>query len=96
MDELKIAFKEYVEAFKDLDTSDKRIELINSVKEVSALIGYLASLEGIDLEFLKSREILDMKDGHESEDDFLEALLVYVENAKNLLEQYLDKKNLSR
>ena len=92
MDELGVAFKEYVQAFKELDITDKRIELLNSVKEISALIEYLASQEGMQLSFLKSREILDMKFGQESEDDYLEALLVYVENSKNLLGQYLDKK----
>lgn len=92
MDELGVAFKEYVQAFKELDITDKRIELLNSVKEISALIEYLASQEGMQLSFLKSREILDMKSGQEREDDYLEALLVYVENSKNLLGQYLDKK----
>lgn len=92
MDELGVAFKEYIQAFKELDITDKRIELLNSVKEISALIEYLASQEGMQLSFLKSREILDMKSGQESEDDYLEALLVYVENSKNLLGQYLDKK----
>ena len=92
MDELGVAFKEYVQAFKELDITDKRIELLNSVKEISALIEYLASQEGMQLSFLKSREILDMKSGQEREDDYLEALLLYVENSKNLLGQYLDKK----
>ena len=92
MDELGVAFKEYVQAFKELDITDKRIELLNSVKEISALIEYLATQEGMQLSFLKSREILDMKSGQEREDDYLEALLVYVENSKNLLGQYLDKK----
>lgn len=92
MDELTVAFKEYVKAFKELDVTDKRIELLNSVKEISALIEYLAIQEGKQLSFLKSREILDTKSGEESEDDFLEALLVYIENSKHLLGQYLDNK----
>lgn len=89
MNEFNNAFKEYMETFKALDIPDKRMEIINSVKEINAIIDKLAEESEIDLNYLKSNEILDMKNGLESEDDYLEALLVYIENSKNLLAQYI-------
>lgn len=89
MSEFNDAFSEYMEAFKALDIPEKRMEIINSVKEINAIIDKLAEDSKVDLNYLKSKEILDMKDGLESEDDFLEALLVYIENFKTLLAQYI-------
>lgn len=89
MSEFNNVFNEYMEAFKTLDIPDKRMEIINSVKEINAIIDNLAEESKIDLGYLKSKEILDMKNGLESEDDFLEALLVYIEIFKNLLAQYI-------
>lgn len=88
-EELNISFKEFIDKFKELDIQQKKIELINSLKEINALIDGLAENENKKLCHLKSKEISEFNNGLESEDDFLEALLVYSENAKNLLGQYL-------
>ena len=90
--ELNQAFLEYIEAFKSLNISEKRSEVVRCVNEMSAVLVHLAEQDGKNLEFLKSRETTELQNGMESEDDFLEALVVYVENAKNLLAQYLDNK----
>lgn len=91
MDELGIAFKEYVDAFKQMSTIDKRKEIIRSINEVTAMFEMLANESNLKLSYLKSEEVTDLKDGYESEDDYLEALLVYIENAKSVLGQYLVK-----
>ena len=91
-EELDVAFKDYIEKFKELDIKDKRVEVVNSLKEISGLIDALAESENKQLHYLKSKEISEFNNGLESEDDFLEALLVYSENAKNLLAQYLIEK----
>ena len=91
MNELDITFKEYIEAFKQLDIVDKRKEIINRINEITAMFDMLATESNISVSYLKSKEILELKDGSESEDDYLEALLVYVENAKSVLGQYLLK-----
>ena len=88
-EELDAAFKDYIEKFKELDIKDKRVEVVNSLKEISGLIDVIAESENKQLYYLKSKEISELDNGLESEDDFLEALLVYSENAKNLLAQYL-------
>jgi len=90
-EELNNTFNEYIEKFKELDVADKRVEVINSIKEFNAIIEGLAELENSSLVLLKSKEILEFNNGLESEDDFLEALLVYIENAKNSFGQYILK-----
>lgn len=88
-DELNSAFNEYLEVFKQLSIADKRKDIIFAINEITASFESLAEDANINIEYIKSKEITELKDGNESEDDFLEALLVYIENAKNVLGQYL-------
>lgn len=93
MDDLEVAFKEYVSAFKQMEISDKRKEIIRNINEISAVFDMLATESNIQLSYLRSNDISELKDGYESEDDYLNALLVYVENAKTLIGQYFLKIN---
>ena len=93
MNEVEIAFKEYVDAFKQMETIDKRKEIIRNINEVTAMFDMLATEANMQLSYLKSNEVTELKDGYESEDDYLEELLVYIENAKSILGQYLAKVN---
>ena len=88
-DELNDAFKEYINAFKQLNIMDKRKEIIHNINEITAMFDMLAEESNIQLSYFKSKEISELKEGLESEDDYLEALLVYLENAKSVLGQYL-------
>lgn len=91
MDELNNSFKEYLDAFKQMTIPDKRQGIIRAINEITAIFETLASESNIQVSYLKSREILELKEGQESEDDYLEALLVYIENAKSVLGEYLAK-----
>ena len=93
MNEVEVAFKEYVDAFKQMDIINKRKEIIRNINEVTAMFDMLATESNMQLSYLKSKEVTDLKDGYESEDDYLEALLIYIENAKSVLGQYLTKVN---
>ena len=55
MEDANTLFTEYMDAFKELDISEKRIEIINSIKEVSALLVKLADDDGISLKCLNSK-----------------------------------------
>jgi len=93
MNEIELAFNEYMTAFKQMETIDKRKEIIRSINQITAMFDTIASQSNIEISYLKSNEITELKDGYESEDDYLEALLVYIENAKSVLGQYLVKIN---
>jgi len=94
MEELNLAFNNYIEEVKKLDTMGKRNELINSIKQLIAVFESFAKDENIELHYLKNREILDLSNNPVSEDDFLEASLVYLEVAKNIIGEYLYQKNI--
>ena len=94
MEELNLAFNNYIEEVKKLDTIGKRNELINSIKQLIAVFESMAQNDRIELHFLKNREILDLSKNPVSEDDFIEAALVYLEVAKNMIGEYLTKKNI--
>lgn len=94
MEELNLAFNNYIEEVKKLDTTGKRNELINSIKQLIAVFESMAEDDRIELHFLKNREILDLSNNPVSEDDFIEAALVYLEVAKNMIGEYLEKKNI--
>lgn len=89
MEELNLAFSNYIDEVKKLDTLGKRKELINSVKQLIAIFESFAKDDNIELHLLKSREILDLNSDSVSEDDFIEAALVYLEVAKNIIGEYL-------
>ena len=91
MEELNLAFNNYIEEVKKLDTTGKRNELINSIKQLIAVFESMSQNDGVELHFLKNREILDLSNNPVSEDDFIEAALVYLEVAKNMIGEYLQK-----
>ena len=94
MEELNLAFNEYINEVKKLDTISKRNELIKSIKNLIAVFDILANKDNIELHYLKNNEVLDLNRDFVSEDDFIEAALVYVEVAKNLIGEFLEKKGL--
>lgn len=92
MNELNIEFNNYLNEFKKLSVLEKREEILYSIKELIAFFDQVSNVENISIEYLKSNEILDNKKS-DNEGEFLESLLVYIENAKNIIGQYLDKSN---
>lgn len=92
MEERKEIFKEYVEAFKDLHEEEKKSVLINSVKELIGVFDELSKSDNISLEYVQSNEILDLNQESVSNSDFLEALFVYLEVSKDIIGQYIIKK----
>lgn len=86
---LQVKFNDYIEEFKKQSTSLKQEEVINSLKELLTILDVLCQKEGIVVEYLKSKEIDDLQNKVVSEDDFLEGCIVYVENVKNIISQYI-------
>lgn len=94
MEELNKAFDEYMVEFKKLGVNAKRQEVLNSLKEFIAIVDYLAEGDNVKLNYLQSSEIKDIPENCEClEEEYLEGLMVYVEVAKNLVGEYLEKRN---
>ena len=96
MEEKNRIFKEYIETFKELDTDRKREEFIKSLKDFIVIFDSLAQQDNIKIEYMHSNEILDLQKENLSESDFIEASVVYLEIAKDIIGQYLlQKENLN-
>ena len=92
MREKEIIFNKYIQEYKKLDIKEKRKEYVDALKELIVIFDSLASIDNIELEYIKNNEILDLKSENISEDDFLEAIMVYLEISKDIIGQYLIKK----
>lgn len=91
MTEKNQIFNEYIEEYKKLDTQEKRNELILYMKEMIAIFKTLAEKDNIELEMLENKEIYDIANDNYSEDDFLEAAMVYLGIIQDTMGQYLIK-----
>ena len=96
MDELNREFNNYIDEFKKLDSFDKMKEIVDSIKQLVSFIDLLALEKNIDLKYLTSKEVSDLNKDDCTEDDYLEAILVYIEVVKNNIAQYLDSKEYSK
>ena len=74
MIERKTVFEQYINSFKKMSIESKKQEIIYSLKELLAVFDALSINEGIKLEYLKSNEILDIKENSNIDDDFLERI----------------------
>ncbi|MGN1268413.1 MAG: hypothetical protein ACI4U0_02790 [Candidatus Aphodocola sp.] len=89
MDEINNAFNNYMNEVKKLDTNGKRKELYDSLMSLGNSIIELANHDGINLHYLQNKEVNDLFNQDLSEDDYLEAMLVYFEMIKNMIGEYL-------
>lgn len=78
-------FENVIENYKKMKTSDKREKLISEMKLLIAVFEKMCIDNGIEYRKVKSKEVLDLNNGMESEDDYLEAAFVYVEYLKEVL-----------
>ena len=78
-------FEELIESYKLLPTSEKRNKLVRELKVLISAFDQICKEKNLDVQFIKSKEILDLKNGVETEDDFLEALFVYFQYLKEVV-----------
>ena len=88
-EEIKKNFNAFIEEYKELPLIDKQQTLVNDLKEIIALFQELCRIYRIDYELLVNREILDIKKTNYSEDDFVEAIYVYIQMFKDVLSNFL-------
>jgi len=83
-------FNNYIEAYKKLSLVDKKIEIEKEIKETLALLIKLQENLGKETEVLFNKEVLDLKDGVSSEEDFVEAMFVYVLAIQESIASYVE------
>ena len=84
-EEKQKVFTEYMEEFVKLNIEQKNNEIIEKQKVILAFLLKYASDHGIQFEFLKSKEIIDIEDNNGTNEDYLEAMMVYTQNIEEIL-----------
>ena len=85
MDDKQKVFSQFMDEFVKLNINQKNTEIIEKQKLILAHLIKYAAQKGIVFEFLKSREINDISDYNGSNEDYLEAIMVYTHNIEELI-----------
>ena len=80
-------FNNYVELYKKLPLKTKK-EILE--KEFQELLTILEKIDKNHNEVLYNKEILDIRKENQTEDDFVEAIFVYLYSIKELLGNYIN------
>lgn len=71
-------FNEYVELFKKLPLQNKKEKVNEEIKKLIAFVEKAKTDLKIDSQMLYNREILDLNSDNISDEDFVEAMFVYI------------------
>lgn len=83
-------FDEYVLNFKKLDIQEKKKIVNNETKKVLAFIEKAKADLKIQDEILFNRELLDLNSNNVSDEDFVEAMFVYIYSIQESLGKYFN------
>lgn len=84
----KNSFDLYISKFKSFDKDEKREKLLEELKVLAALSNKMCLKFGLANEILLNEELSDLKKDDFTEDDYLEALMVFVCSIENSLADY--------
>ena len=77
MEEKQKVFTAFMDEFVKLNVDEKNNEIIEKQKLIIAFLLKFAVEHGIAFEFLKSKEISDIEGNNGTNEDYLEAMMVY-------------------
>ncbi len=83
-------FNNYIEQFKKMPIKTKKALTIEEMKKLLAFIEKIKKDFNINNEILFNREILDVAEKEKTEDDFVEAIFVYICSIEESLASYVD------
>lgn len=78
-------FTSFMDEFVKLNIDQKNNEIIEKQKAILAFLLIFAAERGIQFEFLKSKEIIDILNNKGTKEDYLEAIMVYTQNIEELI-----------
>ena len=85
IEEKQKIFTSFMTEFVKLNVNQKNNEIIEKQKVILAFLLKFASERGIQFEFLKSKEIVDIEGNNGTNEDYLEAMMVYSQNIEELI-----------
>ncbi len=84
-------FNKYMLSFKSRSLKDKQNIVIEQLKMLAILTNSMCKELNVDNEILLNRELIDINKDNYTEDDFAEALIVYINSIQNSLCDYCNK-----
>lgn len=85
IEEKQKIFTAFMDEFVKLNVDQKNNEIIEKQKVILAFLLKFAAERGIQFEFLKSKEITDIENNKGTNEDYLEAMMVYSQNIEELI-----------
>lgn len=85
IEEKQKIFTAFMDEFVKLNIEQKNNEIIEKQKVILAFLLKFVAEHGIQFEFLKSKEITDIEGNKGSNEDYLEAMMVYSQNIEELI-----------
>ena len=85
MEEKQAVFNSFMDEFVKLDINQKNNEIVEKQKMILLFLLKYANEHEIPFEFLKSKEINDIQDNKGTNEDYLEAMMVYTHNIEELI-----------
>ncbi len=84
-------FNSYMEFFKSQPLKEKQSIVIEQLKMLAGLTNNMCKELDVNNELLLNKEIVDLNNGDYTEDDFAEALIVYINSIQNSLCDFSNK-----
>ena len=85
---MKEDFNEYMDFFKGLSLRDKQGIVLDQLKMIASFSNQMCTEYEIPNEIMMNREVLDMNSDDYTQDDFAEAVIVYVNSIQNSLSDF--------
>lgn len=83
-------FNVYIDAYKHLPLQEKKALVLEEIKKILAFMEKLKLDLNIQDKILFNREILDLNNDNISDDDFVEAIFVYIHSIQESTALYAD------
>ena len=84
-------FNKYMEEFKNYSLSDKKKIALEQLKVITSLTNTMCNELGIDNNPIITKDIVEAHENIESEDEFVEGIVVYASSIQNALCDFIDK-----
>ena len=84
-------FNKYMEEFKNYSLVDKKKVALEQLKIIVGLTNTLCSELGVNNEPLITKDIIEAHENIESEDDFVEGIVVYTNSIQRSLCDFIDE-----
>ena len=84
-------FDKYMEEFKNNSIQEKKEIALEQLKLISVLTNQMCEELSVKNDIIITKDVLEAKNGNCSEEDFVEAVVVYASSIQNSLCDFADK-----